>query len=138
MDADTGAVRVRQGKGGKSRITFIGAKCWRELLRYLRHRGELPPEAALWTTHEGARLTYSGLRLMVRRRARKAGAPVPSLHAFRRAFALLSLRSGADVYSLQHLLGYADLTVLRRYLAQTTGELQETHARTGPVDHWRP
>jgi len=47
---------------------------------------------------------------------------------------LLSLRAGMDVYSLQRLMGHADLSVLRRYLAQTEGDLQAAHARTSPVD----
>jgi site-specific recombinase XerD len=55
-------------------------------------------------------------------------------HAFRRAFALASLRGGMDVYSLQRLMGHADLSVLRRYLAQTEGDLQAAHQKAGPVD----
>lgn len=82
----------------------------------------------------GDRLTYSGLRQVMRRRAIAAGVPVPSLHSFRRAFALACLRGGMDVYSLQRLMGHADLTVLRRYLLQTEGDLQVAHAKSGPVD----
>ena len=60
--------------------------------------------------------------------------PIPSLHSFRRAFALVSLRAAAsDVYSLQELMGHADLSVLRRYLAQYDEEdLQRAHERTVP------
>ncbi len=68
------------------------------------------------------------------RRAEAAGVPVPSLHAFRRSFALLSLRAGMDVYSLQRLMGHADLSVLRRYLAQTEEDLRRAHERCSPVD----
>ncbi|NLF02023.1 MAG: site-specific integrase, partial [Anaerolineales bacterium] len=58
----------------------------------------------------------------------------PTLHSFRRAFALACLRNGIDVYSLQRLMGHADLSVLRRYLAQTEADLQQAHAQGGPVD----
>jgi len=95
-------------------------------------RGE--GDGALWQTDEGARLTYAGLRQIVRRRAVAAKVPVPALHSFRRAFALLCLRNGIDVYSLQRLMGHADLSVLHRYLAQTNSDLADAHRRSGPVD----
>jgi hypothetical protein len=40
-----------------------------------------------------------------------------------------------DVYSLQKLMGHADLQVLRRYLAQTTEDIQHAHQLGSPVDH---
>ena len=129
----TGAVIIRRGKGGKWRTVFLGAKTRRDVIRYLRHRTDDGP---LWVTVRGRRLGYSGLRQIVRRRAEKAGVSIPSLHSFRRAFALLCLRSGADVYSLQKLMGHTDLSVLRRYLRQTEDDLQKAHQEHGPVDHW--
>ena len=45
--------------------------------------------------------------------------------------------SGVDLVSLQRLLGHADLSVLRRYLAQTQEDLQKAHEGAGPVDHLR-
>ena len=68
------------------------------------------------------------------RAAKRAEVPVPSLHSFRRAFALACLRSGMDLISLQRLMGHADLTVLRRYLAQTVEDLGAAHEKHGPVD----
>jgi len=80
------------------------------------------------------RLSYSGLRDIVRRRAERAGVRAPTLHSFRRAFALACLRGKMDIYSLQRLMGHADLTMLRRYLAQTVEDVRKAHARSGPVD----
>ena len=94
------------------------------------------PLDPLWVSVQGNRLTYWGLRQVIRRRAEKAGVPAPSLHSFRRAFALLCLRNGADVYSLQKLMGHSDLSVLRRYLKQTEDDLRATHEKHGPVDNW--
>jgi site-specific recombinase XerD len=116
-------------------VVFFGAKSRRELLRYLRHRKGAGPMTPLWATRSGKRLSYAGLRDIMRRRARKAGVAVPTLHSFRRAFALYALRNGADIYSLQRLMGHSDLTVLRRYLKQTEADLQEAHRRAGPVDN---
>jgi site-specific recombinase XerD len=132
VNMSTGAVIIRRGKGGKFRTAFLGSKVRRELIRYLRHRPD--GTGPLWLTLGGKRLTYAGLRQVVRRRALAAGVKVPSLHSFRRAFALLCLRSGMDIYSLQKLMGHADLSVLRRYLAQTEADLQAAHAKSGPVD----
>lgn len=134
VNLHTGAVLIRAGKGGKSRTTFVGAKSRRELSRYFRQRKAHANEA-LWLTVQGTRLTYWGLRQIIRRRAERAGVPVPSLHSFRRAFALYALRNGADIYSLQRLMGHSDLTVLRRYLKQTEADLREAHRRAGPVDN---
>lgn len=90
---------------------------------------------ALWITNQGERLTYWGLKMVMRRRANLAHVNTPQLHAFRRWFALTCLRSGMDVYSLQELMGHADLQVLRRYLKQTNRDIREAHLRVSPVDN---
>ncbi len=81
-----GAVIIRKDKGGKFRTAFVGASTRRELLRYLRQWADA--DGPLWVTMGGGRLTYAGLRQIVRRRAQAAGVPAPSLHSFRRGFAL--------------------------------------------------
>ena len=130
----TGAVTILHGKGNKSRVTFLGKKARLAVMRYMRHR-TTTPASPLWTTqHDNTRLSYAGLRQVIRRRAAKAGVRAPSLHSFRRGFALLSLRAGMDIYSLQKLMGHSDLSVLRRYLAQTEDDLQRAHEAAGPVD----
>jgi integrase/recombinase XerC/integrase/recombinase XerD len=45
------------------------------------------------------------------------------------------LRNGADVFSLQRLMGHSDLSILNRYLAQTDIDLQVTHMKASPVDN---
>jgi len=134
-DMHTGACLIRLGKGRKPRVTFMGAKSRRALLAYLKLRPDAPMTAPLFAADTGDALTYSGLREIIRRRAKAAHiAPAPSLHSFRRAFALGALRGGCDVVSLQRLMGHADLSVLRRYLAQTEGDLQRAHEKASPVD----
>jgi site-specific recombinase XerD len=137
VDLGTGSVLVRQGKGRKPRVTFLGGRARLALARYLRHRKDLAESTALWATVDGTRLTYAGLRQVIRRRAKRAEVETPSLHSFRHAFALNALRAGVDVISLQRLLGHADLSMLRRYLAQTTEDLAEAHHRGSPVDRLR-
>ncbi len=131
---ETGALVIHRGKGGKFRPAFLGHRTLRAVLDYLRHRQGLAPASPLWITRTGDRLTYWGLRQILRRRAERAGVPAPSPHDFRRAFALAASRNGVDLISLQRLLGHADLTVIRRYLAQTDGDLQAAHAKASPAD----
>jgi len=135
VNMTSGAVIIHAGKGGKGRVVFLGAKARKAILAYLRHRPEAKPGDPLWVTENGKRMAYRGLDSLIRRRAEAAKVPEPSLHSFRRAFALLSLRNGANVYALQRLMGHADLTILRRYLAQTEQDLQRAHEESGPVDN---
>lgn len=133
LDRVQGSVLIREGKGKKPRTVFLGKRARRALRAYLRTRKDSCP--AIWITQSRERLTYWGLRQIIRRLASVSNVPVPGLHDFRRAFALECLRNGVDVYSLQKLMGHADLQVLRRYLAQTTQDTQEAHQRGGPVDN---
>lgn len=134
LDLISGRVMVKHGKGDKARVVFLGARVRKAILKLLKTRADVSPGAPMWLSDDGKRLTYWGLRQMLSRRALDANVPEPSAHDFRRAFALLSLRGGCDVYALQKLMGHTDLTVLRRYLAQTESDLQAAHAKASPVD----
>jgi integrase/recombinase XerD len=133
VNMNAGEILVRCGKGGKPRMVYFNSKSRRALLVYFRFRAD--NKGPLWVSREGKRLKYAGLREVIRRRAKAAGLPAPSLHSFRRAFALGCLRLGMDPYSLQRLMGHADLSILRRYLAQTDEDVRIAHERSGPVDH---
>ena len=135
FDMKSGRLSVRVGKGGKFRVVFVGNKTRKAILHYLRKRGTLQPTDPLWEGTPGQRFKYDGLYSRIRLLAKQAKVPVSGPHSFRRAFALLSLRNGMDVYSLQKLMGHSDLTVLRRYLAQADGDLQNARERSGPVDN---
>jgi site-specific recombinase XerD len=131
INLDTGAVMIKQGKGRKDRIVYIGLVARRLLIRYLRETGV---SDALWIARSGERLTRWGLREMLVRLGKAAGVGNCSPHAFRRTCALMSLRNGMDIFSLQHLLGHSDLTVLRRYLAQVDADLAQAHRKYGVGD----
>lgn len=136
LDTATGSLLVRLGKGRKTRTTYIGAKARRALLKYLMARGKPRADEPLWLNeHSGDRLTDSGLRQALERIAKRAGVKGVSPHAFRRTFALWSLRSGMDIYSLQRLMGHSDLAVLKKYLALVENDLEAAHKRFGAVDN---
>ena len=133
IEMATGAVVIRQGKGRKPRMVFLGRKTIRAIRRYLRYRRDNHP--ALWVSIHGERMTYTALRGSLRRRAEQIGMKsIPTPHDFRRAFALMMLRNGVDIFALQKLMGHSDLQVLRRYLAQTDEDIHTAHMRGSPVD----
>ncbi len=136
VDFATCAVLIRRGKGGKMRTVFFSRSTRRALMAYLRARTDDSP--TLWVNRTGEEITRSGVNHLLLLRAKQSGLEkAPSAHDFRRAFALNMLRNGCDVFTLQRLMGHSDLTVLRRYLAQTDTDLQQAHRRASPVDRWR-
>jgi site-specific recombinase XerD len=138
VDLNSGAVTIRYGKGGKSRIVFLGRTTWRAARAYLRHRDDQEP--ALFLSRDAERVSYDAPRLTLNRRAKLAGIPgKPSPHDFRRAFALNTRCNGVDVFSLQRLLGHSDLQIMRRYLAQNNTYMQVAHQKGSPVERypWR-
>jgi site-specific recombinase XerD len=135
VDPITGTLQVMHGKGDKFRVVYLGKKSRIALRSYYRKNKHL--EGALIIGVHGERLTYTGLRLLLKRRAQKAGVEYQPPHSFRRLFALTMLRNGIDVFSLQLLMGHADLQMLRRYLKQAGSDLQEAHNQASPVDKWK-
>jgi integrase/recombinase XerD len=136
VDLQTGEVTIRAGKGGKRRTVFVSARTRRELQRYWRARARINTELAIlpaFATQMGHKLTYSGLRQIVRRLSEKAGISEIPLHAFRRAFAINSLRNGVDLLRLQRLMGHASLATTARYLRFETEDLRKAHEAGSPV-----
>lgn len=134
LDRTQHSILIRKGKGRKPRMVYLGQKSRKAVRAYLKVRND--DSDALWVSDVGERLTYWGLRSIIRRRAVEAGIKEPPcLHSFRRAFALNCLRNGMDIFSLQLLMGHSDLQVLRRYLKQTDQDTDEAHRKGGPVDN---
>ncbi len=131
----TGTLQIMHGKGDKFRVVYLGKKSRIALRSYYRGIKRLH-DALIIGVHD-ERLTYTGLRLLLKRRANKAGVAYQSPHSFRRLFALTMLRNGIDVFSLQLLMGHEDLQMLRRYLKQAGSDLQEAHNQASPVDKWK-
>ncbi len=136
VNLNDGSVIVRHSKSRKGRIVFVGRQARRAIAAYWRTRPDAGITEPLWlayhTTGERTRLTYHGLRDIILRRAKIAGVEAPSLHSFRRAFAISMLRSGADIVSLSRLMGHGSLPVLQRYLKQMKEDLGVVHAANSP------
>ena len=136
LDIHTGTIIVKAGKGGRGRAVFLASKALRHVLRYLATRPGVMPDAPIFPSQAtGHALTPNGLLLWLRRLGNRGGVKV-SPHALRRTFALLSLRSGTDLISLQRLMGHASLDMLRQYLAEEREDLREAHMAHSPADRW--
>ena len=136
INLSTGHIQIKNGKGGKYRTVIIGQTSAKSLSTYLDSRCDNNRVLFVTQPQSGStRLTYFGLRSMIKRRSLLAGINTPTLHSFRRAFALSMLRSGIDLYTLQKLMGHASIDTLKHYLKQTTEDIRRAHERYGPVDN---
>jgi site-specific recombinase XerD len=134
LDPVSGAVQVKQGKGRKDRLVFLGAKAHKALKKYLQERVESRPTEPLWLSENtGERLTIWGLERFCDRVGRRADVEHCHPHTFRRTFALWSLRAEMNIYALQQIMGHSDLSMLRRYLALVQEDLHEAHRKHGAV-----
>ncbi len=130
-----GEILIRKGKGHKPRYVYIGSKTKKALRHYLSFRKD--NFEGLWVQEPRfgiERLHYGGLRQIIIRRAVDAGVEIPAPHDFRRAFAIMMLRNGTDVFTLAKSMGHEGITVLQRYLKQTNLDVEIAHRKSGPVD----
>lgn len=133
-----GSISIRKTKSRKGRFVFLGRQSRRALAAYLRTRDDNEPTAPLIVAYqrneEQTQLSYDGLRDILKRRAKKAQIDAPTLHGFRRSFAISMLRSGADIVSLSRMMGHGSLPILTRYLKQMKDDLSDVHAQHSPTD----
>lgn len=135
IDLKTGIVTVRRGKGQKGRNTVVGATTRKQFRRYLATRDTTREHDPAFMREKGdGRLGQDELVQLMNRLRGRSGVKTCRCHSFRRTFALTCLRNGMNIYVLAKLMGHADITVLRHYLALVEEDLQEAHARFGAVD----
>ena len=136
MDFESEQLRVL-GKGSKERILPVGEPAQRALERYLqRGRHGLatdPRERALFLSKSGRRLSNSDitrrLGLWTREAAMAAGI---SPHSLRHSFATHLLEGGADLRTIQELLGHASISTTQVYTRVDAARLRDTYAASHP------
>jgi integrase/recombinase XerD len=136
VDLDARLVRC-VGKGDKERIVPIGRPAAEALRRYLsrgrpyidrRHRPEL------FLNAQGGGLTRAGAFLILRRLAEKAGLEPGRIHPhlLRHSFATHLLEGGADLRSVQEMLGHADLATTELYTHVTDARRRRVYFEAHP------
>ena len=135
-------VRVR-GKGNRERLVPMGRPAIESLRSYLPERERLirakllkggKAEAeAVFLNGRGTRLTSRSVERLVRMYARRAGITTTvTPHALRHSFATHLLEMGADLRSVQELLGHVSLSTTQKYTHLNLDHLMEVYDRTHP------
>jgi site-specific recombinase XerD len=131
LHADAEEVRV-EGKGGRTRVVPVGEHAWRALERYLaRGRTVLGTgeSEALFLSKTGKRLSTSDVRRRLRLQTRRAGI---SPHTLRHSFATHLLEGGADLRTIQELLGHSSISTTQTYTRVESKRLKRAYARSHP------
>jgi integrase/recombinase XerC/integrase/recombinase XerD len=135
-DFDSEVLRVT-GKGSKTRMVPIGEPAQRALRRYLEQaRAALEPrpeEQALFVSRRGRRLSPSDVRRRLAKWVREAAvAGRVSPHTLRHSFATHLLEGGADLRSIQDLLGHASISTTQIYTRVDPTRLRGEYAKAHP------
>lgn len=143
IDQGTGELTV-VGKGNKKRTVFMGVACRRALWRYIEAdrtgaEKDEPVFVSVGGRKNGTGFTNTGIHMLVAKAGKAAGITGVrcSPHTLRHTFAVNFLRGGGNLFELQQLMGHADLTVLRRYVALAEADLAQAHRNASPADRMR-
>lgn len=137
-DFDSEELRV-EGKGAKVRVVPIGEHAWRALDAYLRggrpllERQADRADPAIFLSKSGRRLSTSDLRRRLRTWTRRAGAASGATpHTLRHSFATHLLEGGADLRTIQELLGHSTISTTQTYTRVESRRLRKAYARAHP------
>jgi len=127
------------GKGGKERIVPFGTRARDAIRNYLTHRHSLLKkrgkleEQALFVNKNGSRLSQRSVQRIVSATALHAGVPTRvTPHVFRHTMATHLLEAGADLRSIQELLGHASVATTQKYTHLDMKRLKEVFERAHP------
>jgi integrase/recombinase XerC len=132
LDRQAGLVRVL-GKGGKERVVPVGSKALQAIDEYLAQRGAVAENAPLFLNSRGERINRRTVARIVDRYAAKIEAfRKISPHTLRHTFATHLLDGGADLRSIQELLGHASLSTTQKYTHVGLDRLMEVYDKAHP------
>ena len=124
------------GKGNKERIVLYGNKCKIYLDEYLKIRKDFSPkenEVALFLNKSGIRISDRGVRFILKKRTDQIAMKKKiSPHSLRHSFATLMIKNGADIRTVQILLGHSSLSTTQIYTHLGIDELKDIHFKYHP------
>lgn len=129
------------GKGNKQRNVFISPQLKKILIRYERLKKEYFDERIAYSDHyfltyQGNDLSHMALYDVIKLAGERAGVEGKRIspHTLRHFYAVQSINSGMDVYSLSRLLGHSDISTTQRYLSSMTdAQLKEKAISLSPL-----
>jgi integrase/recombinase XerC len=135
LDLQEGVLRVK-GKGRKDRLTPIGSQAIKALQRYFELRGNgsgQPMTGRVFLNKHGESLSTRSVRRKLDKYLVAAGLdPGISPHTLRHSFATHLLNNGADLRSVQELLGHQSLSTTQIYTHLTTSRMKEVYDQAHP------
>jgi len=122
------------GKGNKERFVLFGNRARICLNEYILKRNEFKPaENALFLNNTGTRLTDRGVRFVLEKRLNEMSFDKKiSPHSLRHSFATCLIRNGADIRTVQTLLGHESLSTTQIYTHLGLDELKDIHYKFHP------
>ena len=128
---------IHCGGEAKSRIIPIGAKAKASLHKYMErvreHMISVPEEEALFVNCNGRPMTRQGFWKIIKSYARRAGIEEDiTPHILRHSFAAHLIENGADLRSVQEMLGHSDISTTQIYTKLTNQKLKNVYAKTHP------
>jgi integrase/recombinase XerC len=135
LDEFSEALRIR-GKGKKERLVPLGNKAAQAIANYLHRRdgSASSRHGAIFVNKSGHRLSDRSIRRKLVRYLQIAGIDAHvSPHTLRHSFATHMLNAGADLRSVQEILGHASLSTTQIYTHLTTRRLKEVYDRAHPL-----
>jgi integrase/recombinase XerC len=139
LDFARGLLKV-PGKGRKERIVPVGSPAFAAVEGYLKRRGELAAmhkgpgaDDALFISTRGKRMNPRGVARVVEWVVRQSGIGRKiGPHALRHTFATHLLDAGADLRSIQEMLGHKSLSTTQKYTSVSVSRLMEIYDRSHP------
>ena len=130
VDLSRGELTIR-GKGGKLRVVFLSESAKKAIKNYLAKRTDAGESLFVSLDRNGkviGKITPRAVQRVVERRAKEAGIPKKiHAHQIRHSFATDLLVNGADLRSVQEMLGHSNISTTQIYTHLTNKELREVH-----------
>jgi integrase/recombinase XerD len=136
LNLETGYLKCF-GKGSKERIVPLGTVATKYVKLYQEHARKFlaanPKENTLFLNHHGKGLTRQGFWKIIKKYAESTKLQIDiTPHTLRHSFATHLLENGADLRSVQEMLGHADVSTTQIYTHLTKGKIREDYEKAHP------